>query len=47
MRKRPFHELLAKQVLDASRMRGSAYTKRQAVHKMGEANRAFAHYRWW
>jgi small subunit ribosomal protein S7 len=31
---------------DASKQRGSAYKKREDTHKMAEANRAFAHYRW-
>jgi small subunit ribosomal protein S7 len=46
-RKVPFAHLLARQLLDASQMRGNAYLKKQGVHKIAEANRAFAHYRWW
>ena len=39
-------EKIANEMLDASNYRGAAYTKRENVHKMAEANRAFAHYRW-
>ncbi len=39
-------EKIANEILDASNYRGAAYTKRENVHKMAEANRAFAHYRW-
>jgi small subunit ribosomal protein S7 len=37
---------LAGEILDAFNNRGSAVKKREDVHKMAEANRAFAHYRW-
>ena len=37
---------LAAELLDASENRGSAVRKREDVHRMAEANRAFAHYRW-
>jgi small subunit ribosomal protein S7 len=37
---------LAGELSDASKQRGSAYKKREDTHKMAEANRAFAHYRW-
>ena len=39
-------EKLANEVLDAANNRGSAVKKREDTHKMAEANRAFAHYRW-
>ncbi len=39
-------ERLANEVLDASAMRGGAVKKREDTHKMAEANKAFAHYRW-
>jgi small subunit ribosomal protein S7 len=39
-------EKLAGEILDASNNRGAAVKKREDVHKMAEANRAFAHYRW-
>ncbi|HOB62203.1 MAG TPA: 30S ribosomal protein S7 [Candidatus Competibacteraceae bacterium] len=37
---------LAGELLDAAESRGSAVKKREDVHRMAEANRAFAHYRW-
>lgn len=37
---------LADELLDAYRNRGSSVKKREDTHKMAEANRAFAHYRW-
>ncbi len=39
-------ERLAGEIMDAVSERGSAFKKREEVHKMAEANRAFAHYRW-
>jgi len=39
-------EKLAAEVLDAVNNRGGAIKKREDTHKMAEANRAFAHYRW-
>ena len=37
---------LAGELLDASEAKGSAVKKREDTHKMAEANKAFAHYRW-
>lgn len=37
---------LAGELLDASEGRGTAAKKREDTHKMAEANKAFAHYRW-
>ena len=37
---------LAGELLDASEKRGTAVKKREDVHRMAEANRAFAHFRW-
>ncbi|MGO1468546.1 MAG: 30S ribosomal protein S7 [Tissierella sp.] len=37
---------LAKELLDASNGVGASVKKREGVHKMAEANKAFAHYRW-
>lgn len=37
---------LAGEILDAYQNRGAAVKKRDDVHKMAEANKAFAHYRW-
>lgn len=39
-------EKLASEILDAHQKRGGSIKKREDVHKMAEANRAFAHYRW-
>jgi small subunit ribosomal protein S7 len=39
-------ERLSGELLDASSNRGTAVKKREDTHKMAEANRAFAHYRW-
>jgi small subunit ribosomal protein S7 len=37
---------LAAEILDASNGRGSAVKKKEDTHRMAEANKAFAHYRW-
>jgi small subunit ribosomal protein S7 len=37
---------LAAEIIDASNLRGGAVKKREDTHKMAEANKAFAHYRW-
>ena len=37
---------LSAELLDASESRGASVKKREDTHKMAEANRAFAHYRW-
>ena len=37
---------LANELLDAANMRGGAIKKKDDVHRMAEANKAFAHYRW-
>jgi small subunit ribosomal protein S7 len=39
-------EKLASEIMDASNNRGGAVKKREDTHKMAEANKAFAHYRW-
>ncbi|TFE23869.1 30S ribosomal protein S7 [Cohnella luojiensis] len=39
-------ERLAAEILDASNNTGAAVKKREDTHKMAEANKAFAHYRW-
>ena len=43
---RPMAEKLAAELMDASRGEGATVKKRIDTHKMAEANRAFAHYRW-
>ena len=39
-------ERLANELMDASEGRGAAVKKREDTHRMAEANKAFAHYRW-
>ena len=39
-------ERLAKESMDAANNTGASVKKREDTHKMAEANRAFAHYRW-
>ncbi|HHV33737.1 MAG TPA: 30S ribosomal protein S7 [Acholeplasma sp.] len=39
-------ERLAKEIIDASKGTGAAVKKREDTHRMAEANKAFAHYRW-
>jgi small subunit ribosomal protein S7 len=43
---RSMAEKLAGELLDAANSRGTAVKKREDTHKMAEANKAFAHYRW-
>lgn len=43
---RSFDQKLAAELLDASQGQGEAIKKRNQIHKMAEANRAFAHFRW-
>ncbi len=39
-------EKLAGEILDAHQKRGNAIRKREDIHRMAEANKAFSHYRW-
>lgn len=39
-------EKLAGELMDAANNTGAAVKKREDTHKMAEANKAFAHYRW-
>ena len=39
-------ERLAGEIMDAANSAGGAFKKKEDTHKMAEANRAFAHYRW-
>jgi small subunit ribosomal protein S7 len=39
-------ERLANEFISASKNEGASVKKREDTHKMAEANRAFAHYRW-
>jgi len=43
---RTMREKLAGELMDASNNAGGAFKKKEDIHKMAEANRAFAHYRW-
>ena len=48
-RQRPeikMEEALSAEFIDAANRRGAAIKKREDTHKMAEANKAFAHYRW-
>ena len=48
-RQRPgksFEEKLAEELMDAAQNRGGAIKKKEDTHRMAEANKAFAHYRW-
>lgn len=39
-------ERLANEIMDAANSVGGAVKKKEETHKMAEANKAFAHYRW-
>ncbi|MEE9231544.1 MAG: 30S ribosomal protein S7 [Acidobacteriota bacterium] len=43
---RSMRQKLAEELLDAANSRGGAIKKREDTHRMAEANKAFAHYRW-
>jgi len=43
---RSMEEKLAAELIDAASNRGGAIKKKEDTHRMAEANRAFAHYRW-
>ncbi|MCX8030436.1 MAG: 30S ribosomal protein S7 [Thermodesulfovibrionales bacterium] len=45
-KEKTMHERLAAEILDAYNNTGSTIKKKEDTHKMAEANRAFAHYRW-
>ena len=45
-REKSMPERLANEMLEAFEKRGAAIKKREDTHKMAEANKAFAHYRW-
>jgi len=42
----PMHQALANEIKDAANNQGGAVRKRDDMHKMAQANRAFAHFRW-
>lgn len=43
---RTMMQRLAGEIMDAANQTGNAYKKKEDTHKMADANRAFAHYRW-
>ena len=43
---RPMSDRFAEEIIAASKKEGMAFKKREDTHKMAEANKAFAHYRW-
>lgn len=43
---KPMSERLAAELLDASRGQGAAVKRKEDLHRMADANRAFVHYRW-
>lgn len=43
---RSMHEKLANELIEAAHNRGGAIRRKEDVHRMAEANKAFAHYRW-
>lgn len=43
---RPMSQKLAEELNDAYKRQGGAYHKREQIHRMAEANRAFAHFAW-
>jgi len=45
-REHSFAERLVAEIMDASNGQGTSVKRREDMHKMAEANKAFAHYRW-
>jgi small subunit ribosomal protein S7 len=43
---KPMFERLAQEILEASKAQGTAVKKKEDLHRMAEANRAFVHFRW-
>nr|YP_009277436.1 ribosomal protein S7 [Ophioglossum californicum]YP_010439854.1 ribosomal protein S7 [Ophioglossum vulgatum]AOH05906.1 ribosomal protein S7 [Ophioglossum californicum]UTD44900.1 ribosomal protein S7 [Ophioglossum vulgatum] len=46
-RNESFDQCLSAEIPEASQKRGSTRKRRDDLHKLAEANRSFAHYRWW
>ncbi len=44
---RSMAEKLSNELMDAANATGASYKKKEDMHKMAEANRAFAHFKWW
>ena len=45
-KKKTMAEKLAGEIIDATNQNGGAYKKKEDTHRMAEANKAFAHYKW-
>jgi small subunit ribosomal protein S7 len=43
---RTMHQKLAAELMDAAENRGAAIKKKEDTHRMADANKAYAHYRW-
>lgn len=43
---KPMFECLAQEIIEASKTQGTAVKKKEDLHRMAEANRAFVHFRW-
>ena len=43
---KPMSQRLADEIIEAFNNQGTAVKKKEEIHKMAEANRAFSHYRW-
>jgi len=43
---RTMRDRFAREIMDAARREGAGYQRREEVHRMAEANKAYAHYRW-
>jgi len=42
----PMFERIAQELIEASKSQGTAVKKKEDLHRMAEANRAFVHFRW-
>lgn len=45
-KKKPMEEKLAEEIIEAANNRGAAVKKKENIHRMAEANKAFAHFAW-
>ena len=43
---KPMFECLAQEIIEASKTQGTAVKRKEDLHRMAEANRAFVHFRW-
>ena len=46
-REKTMAQRLANELLDAQQQQGGAYKRKDDIYRMAQANKAFAHYRWW